>query len=265
MKGLQFDPVAKRIRIVNGDRVVATTDGTLVQLLPAVNAISRAVTYAHFATDYIYTFLWGVKCTTTVSGGVFVDHYTPSTTAWVWTTAKPQERMDDIDLMAVPAGADFMAGRLRLNRTTAPSSSWQNHVLGVLPIQGEWIPFEGAFSALVEADVGMARALHLVMSGGRLLLQAQQSVGPPPGGVPASFGDGIKPGFSYAGGRLSVGAAAGIPVLMRSGPVNWSGSTTSSGPIGPPSQNSTGLATSDISSYASTYSVDIEVQFGRRS
>lgn len=270
MKGIDIDPTNGRMTIINDTRTVATTEGTLVCLLPTVYSfLGQAVTFPDFQKDTAY--LWTYETTSTLTPNQ-AGRYGES--CGVYITAIPQEFSNKVTLMAAPAGADFFIGHVRLSRTTAPASTWQNETVSVLPIQNQWINMSGAFSTLVEAKWGMARAFHIYIdSSNNLVLERQQSVGTATGGY-ARFSSN-NTGFT-GGGRISATTTQGFPIALRAGqksrgyfnytneifidftydrPGTGTGNTATASPC----------ATSDTTNYTSVYTVDVVGRFGRRS
>lgn len=275
MKGINFDATDGRITIVNGDRTVATTDGTLVCVLPDVLEVSgEEVIFSDFQKSNMYVWTFG-------QDWFFqTDQYLKGESCVVFITALPQEWSDKIVVADAPAGADFFIGHIRLNRTSAPASTWLGKTIGVLPIQDEWIPWSG--SCLVEAAENMARAIHLYIDDDpgsptyrKLILEAQQSVGPPIGGYTNSYSSGSSL-TDYAqvrvlnGANSTSGPTTGFPIALRAGNKSrgWNGPINDSGTLGYTTYSATGnspCARSDTTSYTSVYSVDIRGRFGRRS
>lgn len=271
MKKMVLDPVAKRLSFINGSRVVATTDGTLVCLLPTIHTFSDVeVTFPDFAKDQWYSY------TGTVQYRTFTDDYIVSSTGDIWVTAMAQE-LDEVaeTLMEVPAGADFIAARIRLSRTSAPSHNWVNTSLSVLPVQDQWMPLLGGGSLLMEAGMGMARALHLEAKAGDLVLSVQQSVGESALDDWVSWNNGVS---ASSGSERRVGqhyyvSAKGLPIHRPATSSSYRTYTDTASSL--PFVNSiigrhdkTGAqpaSYTDATDYSSTYSVDLELQFGRRS
>src|SRR5690606_21364632 len=92
-----------------------------------------------------------------------------------YITAIAQEYDQSVDLMDVPAGADFFVGQIKLSRTTAPSHAWLGLTIAVIPPTDKWISFMGGLSMMVEQDFGFGRMIHVYMDGGKLKLARQQS------------------------------------------------------------------------------------------
>lgn len=258
---------AGQIVIRNGDRVVATTDGTLVNLLPAESDYQDTinVVFPDFTKDYLYTYSH-VFDYTSLGNSVAFD-----SACVTHQTVRPQEWSDTTVLAAAPAGADIFVAMVRINRTVAPTHSWGGSAISPLVKAGEWLPFTG--SVLVEAELGMARAFSLYLDGGNLVLHRQQSVSTAPGGF-GSWGttyNWVAPADG-GGGENLYGSGPGIPVvqidLQNVAPDIRSPANNPTLPTrdmrtypGGPNACSTSISTN----FSSTYSVEIVGKFGRRS
>ncbi len=258
-----------QIVIRNGSRVVSTTNGTLVNLLPAANDYSSTinVVFPDFTKDYLYNWNWVNDYFANPNGANSVAEDNTCTTQ---VTVVPQEWSDTTVLAAAPSGADIFVAMVRLNRTVNPSHSWGGSAIGVLPPANVWLPFTG--SVLVEAEVGMCRAFSLYLSGGNLVLHRQQSVGVPPGG----WGTYGNSGFSFfapadgTGGENVYGSAQGIPVVQID--QQDSAATIESVNLLTPQfktnhrrGGANACSVSLSTNFGSTYSVEITGKFGRRS
>lgn len=259
MKGFDVDVASGKMSFVNDTRTVATTDGTLVCLLPTVQTFAPTLTFPDFGKDICYFWTGSVQ---TVGGNV-----SNAQSCACFITALPEETVTDTTLMAVPAGADFFMGRVKISRTTAPSHQWMGRTLDVLPVQSQWMSIPGAFSALVESDINMSRAMHVFIDSGNLKLRMEQSVGPAVGGY-ANFPN-LSDGLNYHHrGSFSRLTTEGMPIYKRDektvgynpgGNVALGPSTTFQRTGASP------CATNDITNYQSVYAVDIVGRFGRRS
>lgn len=273
-KGIEFDPVAGRITIVNGSRTVATTDGTLVCVLPEVLEVDDAeLIFPDFQKDNLYAHSWGSDYATATG-----DYYDGESCA-VYITALPEEYSDKTVLADAPDGADFFIGRVRLHRDTSPLSTWMGQSIGVLPIEDEWLPWSG--SCLMEADINMARAMHIYIdddSGSatyrKLVMEAEQSVGPPIGGFSTGFSSGTASldwsgGSLRNGGNTATGSRNGFPILLRAGSKSRGWAGPHGMPFSQPNQyaynGASPCSRSDTTSYTSIYSIDVRGRFGRRS
>lgn len=260
--------------VTDGTRTVATTDGTLVCLLSTLYEFpSQVVTFPDPPADYCYA--WQGKQNYGFNPSPSVpDSYAQSQQARVLFTRLAQEYEDGITLMAAPDGADIFFGQLKLTRTSAPTHTWYGRTLQALQKQGEWIPWQG--SGLMEAGLGIARALHLVIEGGNLKLVAEQSVGPPTGGVgPRSWGD-YPSIWSIAqdkeGGDYQVLSSAGFIVWSDNASPYYKTASRIVNTDGTPGAfttlrlgGSNPCTTTDPTNYQSVYSVDVRGWFGRRS
>ena len=272
-KGITFDASAGRIEIINGARTVATTDGTLVNLLPTLETFTgQTATFPDFQKNNMY--IWGSG--ENFGGGAGTFRKAESCITYI--TAKAEEYSDVDVLMAAPAGADFFVGEFKISRTTAPASTWMGRNLSVLPIQSQWMPIMGSASALLEAEIGMARALHIYITGGNLVMEVQQSVGPPPGynALYSSSSGGLSGGGATVNGsNTASGANCGIPIYYRDSKAygystNPTGGAQSDTTLAGPDieyrwDGGHPCARNDTTSYTSIYNVDIRGRCGRRS
>lgn len=254
-----------KITITRGTRTVATTLGTLICLLPTVYTFSAQVlTFPDFSKDICYLWEWG----TDADPFAIPTTYAKGENAACWISAVPQELFTTVPLMAWPDGADFLVTRVKLTRTTAPLNQWRGKSIAVLPVQNQWITSLGAYSALLETDIGFGRAMHVYVAGGNLNLALQQSVGPPPAGYNVTFGDSVPAtSLRSGGGNFTFNTTAGLPIFLRSsGSYGWT--TPVENPSKPAIMTKTGsakLAQNDTTQYRSVYSLDIQVRIGRRS
>lgn len=277
--GFQFDPDVNRISIVMDGRTVATTDGTLVCVLPTENVFSSVeAVFPDPPKSTAYNWTWSVKDNFPVTP----VRYRRGESCTSLIVATPQEYSAKSVLMDAPAGADFFVGSIQLSRTTAPLSTWMGRSLEVLPVQGQQIPFAGGMSVLMEAEIGISRALHVYLddeptSGTyrKLVLEVEQSVGPAIGGYTAQYGDawGGLGGGTGDGGAIvngantTSGSTNGIPIFIRE-TKSYGYSNESGSPANPSTYRWNGgspCARNDITQYLSRYSVDIRGRFGRRS
>lgn len=274
--------------VINKDgRIVFTTAGRLVSLLPSASDFGSiaspqtiSVAYPDLTKDWVYNWRWQ---STNAGGG----NYNIANRGDAYITAPPQEWSATTILAAAPAGANLVAAKVRINRTTAPANAWSGNTIAVKPKQNVWMPFTG--SLLVEEQVGMCRAFSLYIDGSsNLILHRQQSVSTGPGsgvdhttwngGSPLSsayYGDTAAGGSgTKRGGEWVYNAAAGLTIYNDG---TMSGSTTGSvsdfppgsGIISVPTNRRLGqanaLPTTDTTNYASTYTVDLAIKFGRAS
>ena len=254
-----FSVESGKIVITNGSRTVQTTDGTMINLLPSEYDVdtSATVAFPDFTKDYGYNWWFTVQ-----SGGGSMWGLDEGCTTVL--TIPPQEYQNETILQEVPDGVDFFLARIRLARTVDPTAVWAGSSVTPLPIMGEWMPFSG--SVLMEAEIGMARAMSIYISGGNLVLHKQQSVSTAAGGY-GTYGSAAEGFGARTGGEWVVGSANGIPVLV----LDQRDTSPTISPNSFPSQqyrrgngNACGLSSSGIA-YASTYTVEIQGAFGRRS
>lgn len=275
MKGLSIED--GKIQIVDGSRTVATTDGTLVCMLPTVQTISGiTANFPDLQKDWGYRWQWDVQ------SNPIDDRYAKSDYGDSFETAIPQEYFNMQTVMAAPTGADFFSGRFRISRTTNPTRYWNNESgrLDVIPPQNVWIPFMGGASIQLEAEPGFARMMHIYLSGGNLVLARQQSVSVYPAGW-GSYGDAPPSGSvlsgTWSGGEWVYGSKRGIPLkriafadTSRASGAGSGGTDLPSGATASPLQDrrhghSAAVSTSGSTNYRSIYTVDIVGRFGRRS
>lgn len=276
-KGFVFDADGKTLTFPFGDRTVMSAAGVMVSLLPTMETFTgKTLTFPDFSKDNLY--IWAA------SSRVAFSTKGDRENAFSYITALPQEYSHKTVLMDAPDGSDFFLGQFRFSRTTAPASTWRGRTLAVLPAEDQWTATTG--SALMEAETNMCRALHIYLDDDpgsgtyrKLVMEAEQSVGPPPGGWTTQIGDGD--GLNWVSAIQAVNASntasgdLGTPVSFRGGfsygPVNSSWSS--------PFLSASALATTlrhdgsnpnkpsrvDNTNYTSIYSVDIRGRFGRRS
>lgn len=270
MSGFELFDGDTKMKITLGSRTVMTTDGTLINLLPPsqdVN-ITFSVSFPDFSKDYVYNWQHFFSY-----GGGNVAYNSACAVA---VTIPAQEWAQETNILAAPSGADIFVGRLSAIRTVAPTHGWNGEDLTPLQPMGVVIPFISG-SLLMEAKLGMARAMSIYVAGGQLKLHRQQSVSTPPGGW-GLYGDqynAISPN-SGSGGENVNGGAQGLPVLQTA--TKTLTSYTRSGGIGAPSYDERARRTASVSghdpcplpnlsvySYATAYSVTLTGAFGRRS
>lgn len=267
MKGFRFDPVAKRISFLDGARVAASTDGTLVNLLPSFYEATVSLVFPDLATSVLYNHWWITQYTES-------NKYITDEGCVTSVVAIPQEWSDTTILAAAPAGADIFAASVNLTRTGNPSP-WGGATIDVLPKQGQWMPFFG--SMLVEAELNMARAFSLYIDGGNLVLHRQQSVGPASGGYgsygnSAPVGAGGGPGVTSRGGSNSAISTQGMPVYqIESKSIDsyiqepFGLGSAPNKPVAMAYGGSQQCSLADPTNFQSTYSLQIKGRFGRRS
>lgn len=273
--GMELDPLTGQMTINYGARPVIQTSGTLVCLLPSLQEFTGvSVAYPDPPKGLVYA--WRGKDNRGFNPAPDEpDSHAQTNAAQSFFTRRPQEYESSINLVAAPDGSDFFVGQLRLSRTAAPSHDWATRPLNVLQPQNQWITWQG--SGLMEAGLGFARALHLVIEGGFLRLVLEQTVGPPCGGTSRTWGDWPAGNiFSTTGdnegGSFEDDGTPGI-IVWTSGSAPYARSTnrvidTDGNPADFTTHQRTGstpASTTDPTNYASTYSVDVKGYFGRRS
>ena len=259
-KGIEFD--GSRIQIWNEARVVATTDGTLVNFLTTEEVYSFNAAYPDVPKAEVYFWSW----VSSYSSGA--GEYGWGCTGIAAVGARPQEWSNTLVLGAAPAGADIFLGRAKLTRSVNPSHNWVNQPLVAPPFNDVWVPING--SMMLEEAWGFGRALSVYISGGNLVCFLQQTVGPAPGGF-RSWGASSPQALSFSQGGENYSANPGIPVYS---PTTAPGRKVSSGTTDNTfwidftkhHRDATDRATySDPTNYASTYAVEVRGRFGRRS
>lgn len=262
-----FSIIDGQIVIEKDGRIVSTTEGTLVNLLPAAYDFEDTVSvvFPDFTKDYAYNWQW-LNDHNSLAEQVAMDNSCSSA-----ISVPAQEWSSETDLADIPDGADIVVGLVRINRTVAPSHSWGGNTIEMVQPSNVWIPFSG--SLLMEAEVGMARAFSLYQSGGKLKLHRQQSVSVAPGGW-GSYGNAgfvaIAPSDGN-GGEWVYGSAPGIPVVTietRDSAATIYGDGVGQQPDYKETHRRGGSAacsTSLSTNFSSTYSVEVVAKFGRRS
>lgn len=269
-----IDPDDGQFTVEYGSRMVQTTNGTLVCLLPTLHTFNdEIVTWPDPPKDYIYAWRgWDDRHPDITPS--FDDHEQVNT-AQIFFTRTPQEYESSQVLMAAPDGADFFVGWVRLSRTTDPTHQWYGR--DVFPLQKEdvWIPWMG--SGKMEAALGMVRAMHLVIEGGNLVLVAHQSVGPACGGAVHQWGTYpantiFSTNGDHSGGNFVVNTTPGIVVWTSTSSPYRKTSARVESTDGNPADftthqlgDSDPVTTTDPTDYESVYSVDVRGYFGRRS
>lgn len=267
--------VDNEFQILNGTRVVFTTEGTLVELLPTLEEFSdKTVDFPEPPKDYIYA--WRGKDDRGFNPAPDVpDSHAQNNTAQIYFTRTPQEYESSQTLMVAPDGADIFFGFVRVSRTTAPTHTWYGQTIGPLQKESQWIPWIG--SGIMEAACGLTRIMHLVIEGGNLVLVTEQSVGPACGGAEHEWGD--YPASSIftttgdnEGGNFVVNTTAGFVVWTSTSSPYRKSSNRVIDTDGNPADFTTHqiggsdpVTTTDPTAYRSVYSVDVKGYFGRRS
>lgn len=213
MSGFELFNSDTKMRITNGSRTVFTTDGTLINLLPPAYDISLTFPFSFpdILKDFQYNWRHGFDYTSGGGGLVAFD-----SACFCLLTALPQEYETESNIAVAPTGADIFVGKLVLSRTAAPSHQWNGVSIQPKQPMGVWIPFVSG-SLLLEAEVGLARACSIFVSGGMLKFNVEHSVSTPPGGWGLYGGafNWLAPADG-GGGENVFGAAAGLPIIQNS-------------------------------------------------
>ncbi|WP_449395596.1 hypothetical protein [Devosia riboflavina] len=270
MSGFELFDGDTKMRITNGSRTVFTTDGTLINLLPPAYDLNTTLTVAFpdIVKDFQYNWRHGFDYTA-LGDRVAFDSFCVCN-----LTARPQEYEVESTIVAAPPGADIFVGRLSLARTLAPTHSWNGVAIQPKQPMGVHIPFVSG-SLLIEAEVGIARAFSIFVSGGNLRLNIEQSVCTAPGGwglYGTAFHHISNPNDG-GGGENVYGAAPGIPIIqvstvnvaavsMDADLFSWNWDQRTRYGVG---ANQCPLPNYASYNYSSTYQVNLTGSFGRRS
>lgn len=267
MSGFELFDGDTKMRITEGSRTVFTTDGTLINLLPPEDDISLSfsIAFPDFTKDFLYNWLHEFSWN---SGPQLVGMISGCATQ---LTIPEQNFAAESNLVAAPADADIFVGKILLNRTTAPSHTWNADTIDPIQPMNSQIPFISG-SLLMEAQIGMVRACSIYVSGGQLKLHRQQSISTPPGGwgiYGTSFV--VFSPASGSGGENVYGSQAGIPVHAIQS-LNTGSKTyprNSAPPYDEEARYGVGVSQCSVSTsgfnYASAYSATLVGSFGRRS
>ena len=271
MKG--FGIIGGELEVHRDSRVVFTTKGVPVQLLPAMESFTGAsLNFAHPPMDYCYAW-WGKDNRGFNPSPTEPDSHAQNNTAQIFFTACTQELETAITLKSAPAGANVFFGQVRFTRTVEPTHTWYGRTIPTLQKQGEWIPWFG--SGLMEQALGLTRIMHLAIEGGALKLIAQQSVCGSMGGVAHEWGDYPASNIfttvgDNEGGNFVYGATPGLAVWTSTASPYRKSSNRVIDTDGNPADfvthqrgNSDPVTLVNPTSYLSTYSVDVRGQFGR--
>jgi len=278
--GVAFD--GGDLAINYGGVQVVSTAGRMVAGLPDADdyAATITLTFADFDKNWLYNFRWAYLCTNNLG-----PTWNATLIGQAYQGAKPGTDATTTVLAAAPAGANFVIGHVRLNRTTDPATTWLAQTIGVkLPVN-KWLPLFG--SLLLEEQVGMARAASIYVDGGNLVLHQQQSVSVPPfwsgtsGSSPNKtmrYGAGGLSSTPIVGQTTSAGEwavqsqanGAYLPIYHLNGGVGLSGTvtgtsvdtslerTTANGFVGSNAQSVT-----DTTDHSSVYSLELKLKFCR--
>lgn len=281
-----FEIVGDRFVITNGDRTVATTNGTLLQFLTAEQEFTGSISFPDATKNQLYSWAYFIRRSASPD---FESQFRGDVSWFSAVGARPQEWSSTVVLGAAPAGADLFVGRIVLSRTSAPSHTWAGQTISPVMPTGVQIQLGG--SMLIELAPGLARALTIDVVPnanpslpGQLVASLQHSVGPAAGGfgqtgtVPAVAPTTSIPPDNVNSGleNITTSGVAALPVFWRLfAPYYNSGNVEGSGFQG---QLAVGTyvnscrygggraaAYDDPTNYASTYSLTVRGRFGRRS
>lgn len=258
-----------KIVIAHEGRIVSTTDGTLVNFLTTPQSFSVSAVYPDANKAGVYS--WSSRYVK-VSSNLRV-------LSWgaYGVGALPQEYSVDYVLGAVPAGADIFLGRIALSRTVGPTHDWAGRPLTPLVPLGVYMPING--SLMLEQGFGISRAMSVLISGGSLVLNVQQSVSVGSGGY-RNWGAQEAP-FPPPTGNVDINGGrndydGGTPPSLIYSPASAPGRKFSDFQNIPGAEatvyyrwhrrdGNDPAAYSDPTNFSSTYSVNIQGRFGRRS
>jgi hypothetical protein len=273
-RSIEHDIAAARVRVMNDSRVVMTTDGKMVVLEPSERSATLNAAFPDFNKDNVYIYGQSVADNPTTSGEWKRLEY-----CFTWITAREEETSSTQVVMNGPANTDFFVGHVRLNRTRTPSHDWRQRALDPLPVENEWIPIFGAGSFLMEAGLGVGRAMHLYVVGNELRMMIQQSVAPPP-----EYGEATAGTTALGFGRIRVvhggngmsGSRRGIPFYKRQAMKAYGYATNPNGSAQPWTGSDqpgteyhwsgpSPCVRNDVTDMRSTYRVEVRGRFGARS
>lgn len=272
MSGIEIE--GNKIVITNGDRTVASTDGTLLQFLTTEQTYEINIDFPHVNKTILYQFEYTIRRVTSNQASAVRK-------ARSIIGALPQEWSNTVILGPAPTGADLFVGRVALTRTIAPTHTWGGSDIKTLLPSGQYIQATGTF--LVEAALGISRSMTIDVQGGNLVARLQHSVGPAAGnfrtsGVwpPAIPSSSISPNNVYTGAENIAVDGEGIPIwwideapyyanegqgfetpFFPNGPDSWVSQRRYSG--------SNPVAYTDPTSYLTRYAISVKGRFGRRS
>lgn len=256
---VSFDPATGVLKFLYNGRETLTGAGKLISLLPEITVNNQAVNFPDLNKEKNYRWGWSSQYS-----GLVTPPYSWNSGGIEAVVAPPQEWSNTTNLMAVPAGADFIIGRARLNRTSAPDNWLFDDPLEVIPKTGEWIPFMGALTMLVEAGYGFARMFSVFISGSNLVLRREHSVSNRPGGY-GSWGDGAPlPLTTSSGGHINGFGDAGIIVRTHTGKFS-SGETSNTTGVDYTKHRWNGSdpdSLGDNTDFSSQYDLDLRFSFG---
>lgn len=261
MKGYEFDPEAREFRWHYGDRVVMSSSGKLVELLPAAFDFVDTVSFSYPDASKAAAEFRQRHVRNEIVGGVF--RYNRGAACKAYVGAQPQEWEASEALASAPEGADFVVGVMRLRRTVAPSHQWAGVTIATHPELEAYIPIG---SHLLESCVfGLVRAMSLIVEDAELILHQQQSVSVPPGGWGARSATTNAGRDREASEWRVVSGVESIPVYSATGSP-WeafaSDSLPDQDPPPPAHINYPSCSAPDPTDYGSTWEADIIAMFG---
>jgi len=249
-----------------GSRITMTTAGQMVQFLTAEQTYTASLAFPDVTKGELY----GVQYDVDYSAGVGYGYDVQNVSA---VGALPQEWSNTLTLGAVPSGADIFIGRATLTRTVSPTHNWLYGPINPRIPAGVGIQITGTFT--LEEELGFGRQMSIYISGGNLVVELQQSVGPACGGA-GDWGKPLTPNEDAIGGRNVFPSGGGILIYQNpSAPYSKSVNGSVSGfypPFGLTTKvdpmyhgQSNAAVYSDPTNYASTYSLTVNGRYGRRS
>jgi hypothetical protein len=270
MKGWDWED--GQFRILNGDRIVSTTGGTLLQFLTAEQEFSTSLAFPDANKGQIYSISYETRY---ASGGNRFAGVTCRTAVG----ALPQEWSDTIILGSAPAGADLAVVRVVLARTNSPSHTWIGQTLVPIFPEDEEIQLWGSMN--LEMGPGITRGLTIDIIDGDLVAIIDQTVGPVSGNFQSH---GVWPPAEpntvfetpFIGSENSAPDGQCLPVWWSdSSPYIKVESDSWSGPLGAGNPTAfvnarryggaSAASYADPTDYSSTYDLTVKCRFGRRS
>jgi hypothetical protein len=166
-----------KITFVHNDRVAFTTDGKLVNLLPA--AYDYSGTLACVFADPPKAMAHMHQAMVTLIGidpkeGEWGWGRGSRCVAWVSVPGREWEKETVICPLPSP-DIDFLVVNARFQRTVAPSHDWVGKPVIPMIDQGVSIPFTGSVH-LESGDPGLNRFASIIRSGNNLVLHQQETI-----------------------------------------------------------------------------------------
>ena len=260
-----------KIKVVHNDRVAFTTDGKLVNLLPATYDYSGTIACIFAdppkSANGVYMHQAFLD-NTFVSGVGYV--WARGSRCVAWVGVKPREWSQETTICALPSpDVDFLVVKASFSRTSAPSHTWCGKSIKKMIKENVTIPFTGSVH-LESGDPGLQRIVTPRISGGNLVLHQKESIVD----TNANFGNWTASG---AGGYSAVrtdwrkNPDAGLPVWADTGSP-WRRNDADSRPdsfIAPPFLTTCDLGNSqqcsipsDPTNYGSQWNITLNVMFG---